>query len=73
MSRSTIAFSLFELMLLLGCFVKALIKPDDVQDAMSNLDCLSSQELQMVVPNILAAVNHMNLNLTAMRRKPFPR
>src|SRR5882724_6061328 len=52
-------------MLLLGRFIKALIvKPHDVQDAMDKLDRLSAQELQMVVANILAAVNHM-------RRKSF--
>jgi len=50
-----------------------IVNPNDVQDAMSNLDRLSSQELQMVVANILAAVNHTNLDLMAMRGKSFPR
>ena len=49
-----------------------IVNPNDVQDAMSNLDRLSSQELQMVVANILAAVNHTNLDLTAMRRMSLP-
>jgi len=60
-------------MLLLGRFIKALIgKPNDVQDAMDRLDRLSAQELRMVVANIIAAVNHTNLDHTVMRRKSLP-
>ena len=49
------------------------VKPKDVQDAMTKLERLSTQEVQMAVADILATVKHVNLDLTAMRRKSFPR
>ena len=73
-SRSSAAFSRFELILPLGRFAKSLIvKPNDVQDAMAKLERLSTLEGQMAVADILATVKHMTLDLTAMRRKSLSR
>ena len=74
MSGSSASLPRFELIRVLGRFIKVLTcKPSDVQDAMAKLERLSTQEVQMVVATTLAAVNHIDLDLTAMRRKYYHR
>jgi len=59
-SRSSAAFSRFELIRPLGRFIKALIgKDSDVQDAMAKLGSLSTLEDKMVVAITLADVTNM--------------
>ena len=40
---------------------------------MAKLERLSTREVQMAVATTLAAVNHTNLDLMAMRRKSYHR
>ena len=64
--------SIFQLIRILARFFKVLIgKANDVQDAMAELDRLSTQEGQMVTAIILATVKQTSLDLVAMRRESY--
>ena len=69
-SRSGVCFSRFELIRVLGRFIKTLVdKASDVQDAMAKLDRLSTLEDKMIAAITLATVKDTNLDLMAMRRE----
>ena len=57
MHRSSVCFSRFELIQVLGQFIKTLVdKASDVQDAIAKLDRLSTLEDKLVMAITLATV-----------------
>ena len=72
MRRSSVCFSRFELIRVLGRFIKTLVdKASDVQDAIAKLDRLSTLEDKMVTAITLATVKQTSLDLTAMTRESY--